>query len=1402
MKKILTSIFIILAIFSVGMNIHTFADGPLEPLVINGDTVYHYSPGVGPVLTPENYVEKTSEFRGVWTATVYNINIAQHTSETQYKAAYDAILDNIEANHMNAILFQVRPRNDAFYQSAYAPFSRYLAGSEGADPGWDVMEYLVSEAHSRGIEFHAWMNPYRVTTSASETLSSLHPTNFARLNPNLAVQDNDGKYILNPGEPEVVNYIKNVVSEIMDLYDIDGIHFDDYFYPYAGLTSDTETYNTYKLPGETLGDFRRRSVNNAISGVKSEIDAHNLAEGTDVRFGVSPIGLWKVGAPDGADVAPGSAQSYYGQYADTKKWIDEGWIHYVNPQIYWNFEHSMAPYADVVDWWAEAVRGTGVDLIIGHGIYRYNEYPLMEFYEQIRYNQKHPEIKGSMLYSSSYLNTTSMAQVRNNQWTTTPLNVWESSNVDSPTHSLSGTLDGSIYTSNVTVTLNSTHDLFYHMGDGIWQSYTEPFVISEEGEHTVYYKAVNVSNEESLIQAFDLDIQKINNDIPTVSITGDMVGTNYVEGSVVTISASEQPIWYVINLGEWQLYTEPITLSTAGKYRIQTKTINSENVESELVSRIFDIVVQSYPDPTISIDGIGNDPFYQSAEITINGDAPIISYKIDDGNWQTYTTPFTLDQEGDYVITVRNEDGLQKEIVKQITIDQTPPTDPIITITGEKEGLYYLEETSVDLSAENGTDEIFYRLHNGNSWSDWALYEDTIWLVLNATYTLDYYARDGALNETELLSERIRLSIPPSENNRFVIRDGDYVNYYQTNTPIELPTEYVEKEAEVRAVWVATVSNIDIGMHYSETSYKNEIISILDRLEALNFNVMFFQTRPMNDAFYDSEYAPWSRYIMGAEGIDPGWDIFQFILDEAHHRGIEVHAWLNPYRVSTGTADKQTQLNLLHDENFAKQNPELVIQDKQGKLILNPGEPRVRAYITNVISELMSKYDVDGIHFDDYFYSYGGTDDIQDDATYNRSKLTNETKDDWRRRNVDMLIESLSSVITNWNTNHDANVKFGISPFGIWQSGGEFGSNTSTGTMQSYYAQYADTRKWVLEGWLDYIMPQLYWEFDHGSAPFADLVDWWAELTEQAGVDLIIGQGFYRYAENTWTDPNEMTEQLRYISQYDSIIGSSWFSYKTLNSPNSNVVQSLERIQEYYWTEYPSFPWESDVVKTIDPLVNPTFDITGKLVSTDIYESSVTISFTSDYDVYYKINDGAWTLYANDLVINEFGNYVISYKAVGTDLNESAVESITLNIVNPVDEPALDFSGTLVSGNRYEDSVTLSLSSDDDIYYKINDGQWTLYNNDLVFDEIGTYTLTFKAIGINQNESPISTTTFEVVNLTCQEGYESVNGECVVIEEPEPETGCWSTLNGTSAIFVTFSLVLGVAGIFFIRRKK
>ena len=159
-----------------------------------------------------------------------------------------------------------------------------------------------------------------------------------------------------------------------------------------------------------------------------------------------------------------------------------------------------------------------------------------------------------------------------------------------------------------------------------------------------------------------------------------------------------------------------------------------------------------------------------------------------------------------------------------------------------------------------------------------------------------------------------------------------------------------------------------------------------------------------------------------------------------------------------------------------------------------------------------------------------------------------------------------------------------ISPFGIWKSGGD-GSNTSSGALQSYSAQYADSKKWVEEGWVHYIMPQLYWQFDHSAAPYADLVDWWAALTEAAGVDLIIGHGFYRYAEtsNNWTNENEFLEQLRYASQYSSVKGHALFSHKTLNSPDPEVVQALQRMDVYYWTNDVPTHWYIAPVDPIDP---------------------------------------------------------------------------------------------------------------------------------------------------------------------------------------------------------------------------
>ena len=169
-----------------------------------------------------------------------------------------------------------------------------------------------------------------------------------------------------------------------------------------------------------------------------------------------------------------------------------------------------------------------------------------------------------------------------------------------------------------------------------------------------------------------------------------------------------------------------------------------------------------------------------------------------------------------------------------------------------------------------------------------------------------------------------------------------------------------------------------------------------------------------------------------------------------------------------------------------------------------------------MVNELLANYDVDGFTFDDYFYSYGGMYDAEDQTTFNKYNPKGLSRDDWRRENVNLLVESINTIVQTYNTTKSGTVKFGISPFGIWKNGGE-GSNTNG--MSSYSAQYADTKKWVDEGWLDYIMPQLYWEFGHSVAPFADLVDWWADITKDSGVDLIIGHGFYRFADNSWSDP-------------------------------------------------------------------------------------------------------------------------------------------------------------------------------------------------------------------------------------------------------------------------------------------
>ena len=433
--------------------------------------------------------------------------------------------------------------------------------------------------------------------------------------------------------------------------------------------------------------------------------------------------------------------------------------------------------------------------------------------------------------------------------------------------------------------------------------------------------------------------------------------------------------------------------------------------------------------------------------------------------------------------------------------------------------------------------------------------------------------------------------VSSSFNSMAVAKDVEVNEKFTVKNTIQIPTYNEQLKEEFRGVWISTVFNLDFPSKkaMSEKDYKKEYMGLLDNMQALNMNSIIFQVRPKLDAFYKSEINPWSENLTGKEGLDPGWDPMEWMIQETHSRGMEFQAWFNPYRVTTTKDDKKTkkqQLEELAPGNWARQNPNMVIE-VDGRLYLNPGEPEVINHINQTIVEVIENYDVDGIHFDDYFYPNKSIKE-KDKAYTDEEKITfqkygKEFKNisDWRRSNTDKLVKGLSDSIKIHNFENEKSVQFGISPFGIWghkehhPKGCEegIGSETPITSQGSYDNQFADTRKWVKNNWIDYIAPQIYWTFDQTAAPYGELVKWWADVVKDSDVNLYIGHASYKKwdmssTQLAWKNPREISNQIKFNGMFEEVKGSIFFRYKSLlkdegiNHVNNEFLDIL--LEEHY----------------------------------------------------------------------------------------------------------------------------------------------------------------------------------------------------------------------------------------------
>ena len=371
-----------------------------------GETVrYAGIYGRSPVDLPRLHFRRV-QTRAVWCATTQNLDFPRCADAAEFKKHFSGVVALLRKYNCNVLIFQVRGNADAVYLSRYNPFSAWISGKAGRTLGdFDPLPYMVQLCHRNGIEFHAWLNPYRIVSSTKLTrekyLETLPARHIARLRPDLVIagRNRNGTLSLqfDPGRPEVINHLLHTVDEIIARAPVDAIHLDDYFYPYTPLPPGADAYSYRNFnPGKlSLEDWRRSNVNRLV------MQLSRFCRTRRVRFGISPFGIWANAKEVKGGSPTGGVQSRNELYADSLLWMQQGWLDYIIPQIYWSFDHPKAAYAAVTDWWIKAARRyPRTRLLIGHGLYRISG---LELYNQLRYNSVHPEISGEALFALRHL---------------------------------------------------------------------------------------------------------------------------------------------------------------------------------------------------------------------------------------------------------------------------------------------------------------------------------------------------------------------------------------------------------------------------------------------------------------------------------------------------------------------------------------------------------------------------------------------------------------------------------------------------------------------------------------------------------------------------------------------------------------------------------------------------------------------------------------------------------------------------------------------------------------------------------------------------------------------------------------------------------------------------------------